>query len=152
MSSRNGKVAETIKAYHGHSQDAHYLAYFECFNRQLYYEAHDVLESLWLVQKHAPNGAFYKGLIQLAGAFVHLQKHRVKPASSLFKLARANLCRYPPLHERLHVIALLELIDQWLPRLESEHFSSEMLAPEMIPQLRLKAPPEDCRPLERGSC
>jgi predicted metal-dependent hydrolase len=140
MSSRTGNVADKIKAYHGHGQDAHYLAYVECFNRQLYYEAHDVLESLWLVQRNALNGAFYKGLIQLAGAFVHLQKSRVKPASSLFKLARANLVPYPPLHERLDVIAVLEMIDQWLQRLESEHLSRKMLAAEMIPRLQLKEP------------
>ena len=70
MSSRTGRVAELIEAYQGQDLEVHYLAYFECFNRQLYYEAHDVLEALWLVDKHTPNGAFYKGLIQLAGAFV----------------------------------------------------------------------------------
>ena len=152
MSNRTGRVAELIKAYQGQDLDAHYLAYFECLNRQLYYEAHDVLEALWLVDRHAPNGAFYKGLIQLAGAFVHVQKNRVKPASSLFKLARASLNNYPPLHERLDVIAVLGMIDQWLQRLESEPFSREMLAPKMIPQLRLEAPPQICQPVERGSC
>jgi len=71
---------------------------------------------------------------------MHLHKYRVKPASSLFNLARASLHQYPPLHERLDVIAVLGMIDQWQQRLESEHFNREMLAAEMIPQLQLKEP------------
>ena len=138
MSKRTGRVAEWIEAFQGQDLDARYLAFFECFNRQLYYEAHDVLEALWLVDRHTPNGAFYKGLIQLAGALLHLQKDRAKPASSLFKLARASLNQYPPLHERLDVIVVLEMINAWLQRLESESYNRQMLAPETVPQLRLK--------------
>lgn len=50
-----------------------YRAYFDCFNQGLYYEAHDVLEHLWLVCQDA-NRSFFQGLIQIAGAFVHFQK------------------------------------------------------------------------------
>jgi hypothetical protein len=55
-----------------------YLGYFECFNRAEYYEAHDVLEHLWLQQRDE-NHAFFKGLIQVAGAFVHLRKQYEHP-------------------------------------------------------------------------
>ena len=48
-----------------------------------------------------PNGNFYKGLIQLAGAFVHLQKNRLRPSAALFKLAQANLVQFPAFHEQL---------------------------------------------------
>ena len=80
------------------SFDPCYLGYFECFNTQNYYEAHDVLEHLWLKDgRSAPDYAFYKGLIQLAGGFVHLKlqhanpthpKHgkRLAPARRLFLL------------------------------------------------------------------
>ena len=71
--------------------DPRYLKYFECFNQQRFFEAHDVLEALWLPQRQGPNGSFYKGLIQLAGAFVHWQKQRPGPAVALFKLARTYL-------------------------------------------------------------
>jgi len=139
MSSRIRRVAEWIETFQGQDLDARYLAYFECFNQQLYFEAHDVLEALWLVDRHAPDSAFYKGLIQLAGAFVHLQKGRIRPASSLFKLARASLHQYPPLHQRLNLIAVLEMIKEWLQRLESEPCNGHLLAPEAVPQLRLEA-------------
>ena len=70
--------------------DPHYAGYFELFNRGKFFEAHDVLEHLWLPDRHGANGSFYKGLIQLAGAFVHLQRNRLRPAAALFKLARTN--------------------------------------------------------------
>src|SRR5476649_2606659 len=76
----------------------HYLGYFACFNRQLYYEAHDVLEELWLPLRGKPQARFYQGLIQVAGGFVHLQKNRIAPAGRLFALALANFESYPAHH------------------------------------------------------
>ncbi|MGH2524827.1 MAG: DUF309 domain-containing protein [Anaerolineales bacterium] len=124
MSKKSAKIAALIERCQGRDLDAHYLGYFECFNAGLYYEAHDVLEELWLAQRRGPNSAFYKGLIQLAGAFVHLQKHtaarpRLRPAAALFRLARANLQAFAPVHERLDVGRALGLIDDWLTRLDS---------------------------------
>src|SRR5215510_9480322 len=98
MSKKSSKIAALIEGCRGRELDAHYLGYFECFNRQLFYEAHDVLEQLWLAQRSGTNGDFYKGLIQLAGGFVHLQKNRLRPAAALFKLADANLQKYPDPH------------------------------------------------------
>ena len=118
MSKKSGHIAQRIAAFAGQTLDAHYLGYFDCFNRQLFYEAHDVLEELWLADRHGANGAFYKGLIQLAGAFVHLQKERLQPAGSLFRLARTNISRYPAQHEKLDVTSVLGLIEDWLSRLE----------------------------------
>src|SRR5215468_9066671 len=91
--------------------DPHYAGYFELFNRQKFYEAHDVLEQLWLKDRHGADGNFYKGLIQLAGAFVHLQKNRLRPAAALFKLAAGNLEKYPDRHEQLNVHEVRELIE-----------------------------------------
>ena len=119
MSKKSGHIAQRIEAFQGRDLDAHYLGYFDCFNRQLFYEAHDVLEELWLADRHGPNGSFYKGLIQLAGAFVHLQKNRLRPAAALFGLARTNLEKYPALHERLDVGGVVRLIDSWQGELEA---------------------------------
>jgi len=118
MSKKSAKIAAMIANLQGSELDAHYLGYFECFNQQLFYEAHDVLEELWLSQRQQPNDLFYKGLIQLAGAFVHLQKERLQPAGSLFRLARTNISRYPAQHEKLDVTSVLGLIEDWLSRLE----------------------------------
>ena len=126
-----------IEAFRGQELDAHYLGYFACFNQQLFYEAHDVLEELWLPDRKGANGDFFKGLIQLAGAFVHLQKHRLKPAAALFRLAESNLRKYPAVHERLEIPGVLRVIEAWLVELESGNFLMNPLVSGRVPELRL---------------
>ncbi len=139
MSKKSGKIAERIAAWQGQELAAHYLGFFDCFNRQLFYEAHDVLEELWLADRHGPNGDFFKGLIQLAGAFVHLQKERLRPSAALFKLARANLLKYPTTHEQLDLAAVLQLIEHWLGCLEGGGFNINPLRQQGPPTLALLA-------------
>ena len=142
MSRKSPKIARLIEACQGRDLEAHYLGYFECFNQGLFYESHDVLEELWLKDRHGPDGAFFKGLIQFAGAFVHLEKHqtarpRLRPAAALLKLARASLQRYPAVHRRLDTAALLESIETWLARLEAGGYEVNPLANGAAPHLRL---------------
>jgi predicted metal-dependent hydrolase len=137
VSHKSARIATMIESFRGHELDAHYLGYFDCFNRQLFYEAHDVLEDLWLADKYGANGDYYKGLIQLAGAFVHLQKNRLRPSAALFKLARTNLEKYPPVHEQLNLEAVQLLIAGWLFRLEKGEFTVNPLLPTCVPQLAL---------------
>ena len=135
MSKKSAKIAALIEGCRGKAYDAHYLGYFECFNRQLFYEAHDVLEELWLTRRNAPDYGFYKGLIQFAGAFVHLQKNRLKPAGALFVLSRSYLAKYPTVFEGLNVASVLAEIDQWIGRLESSGFSTNPLSVNNSPRL-----------------
>jgi len=142
VSKKSAKIAELIAGCAGRGLDAHYLGYFECFNRGWFYEAHDVLEELWLQDRRGPDGDFYKGLIQLAGAFVHLQKHtplrpRLRPAGALFQLARANLAPYPARHQHVDVTRLLDLIEEWLARLEAGDFAENPFTGRNGPQLAL---------------
>ena len=127
-----------IENLQGQELDAHYLGYFECFNQQLFYEAHDVLEELWLGQRGKTNDLFYKGMIQLAGAFVHLQKNRLKPAAALFRLAESNISKYPERHEGLNVRAVLALITDWMQELEKNEFAVNPLRSDNAPKLMLK--------------
>ena len=138
MSHKHDKITAIVDEFQGQDLDPHYLGYFACFNRQLFFEAHEVLEQIWLPQRKGPNGSFYKGLIQLAGAFVHLQKNRPGPAAALFKLAEANLGRYPSPHNRLDLENVLARIADWLRQLESN--SMNHLSPATAPNLLL-APP-----------
>jgi predicted metal-dependent hydrolase len=127
-----------IESFQGNELDAHYLGFFDCFNRQQFYEAHEVLEDLWLADRQGPNGDFYKGLIQLAGAYVHLQKNRLRPSAALFKLAKANLEKYPDVHEKLNLAAVQMLMDGWLWQLEKDEFTINPLTPVHVPQLALQ--------------
>lgn len=124
-----------------------YQGYFTCFNAGRYYEAHDVLEHLWLRDgPAAPDYAFYKGLIQLAGAYVHLRKQfehpthvkhgrRLRPAVRLFELAAANLAFYAPRHLGLDVAAVRTLCAQQATAIADSGFTRNPWAPEFAPQL-----------------
>lgn len=126
-----------------------YLAYFNCFNSQEYYEAHDVLEHLWLKGKDE-NYAFYKGLIQFAGAFVHLKKQRARPehpkdgrrmhpAVRLFALAEKNLAPYGPRHLGVDVISVVALAHEHVARIKASDYTRNPWHPETAPRLELTA-------------
>jgi predicted metal-dependent hydrolase len=86
--------------------DAHLTGFIECFNREAYFEAHDVLEELWLktTDEHRD---FYKGLIQTAAVFLKLQQGKPEPAARLALRAASHLEKYPPLCECVRVESVL---------------------------------------------
>ena len=56
VSQKSPKIATIIHSLQGREFDAHYLGYFECFNQQLFFEAHEVLEVLWLGRRGQADG------------------------------------------------------------------------------------------------
>ena len=124
-----------------------YRAFFHCWNEKRYYEAHDVLEQLWLKAKSA-DADYFKGLIQAAGAFVHLQKRfdnplhakhskRLSPAVRLFRLADKNLSRFAPRHHGLDVAALCRLLRTCADRIVASDYKTNPWSPETAPKLEL---------------
>ena len=134
---KHERIAELAKTFAADGVDARYAGYFALFNQQKFYEAHDILEDLWIPDRKGVNGDFYKGLIQLAGAFVHLQKNRLRPSAALFKLAHANLEKYSSTHEQLNLVAVHQLIDGWLFCLEKDEYTVNPLTNAIPPQLAL---------------
>jgi predicted metal-dependent hydrolase len=125
----------------------YYRAYFQCWNEQRYYEAHDVLEQVWL-NKDSDDDDFFKGLIQAAGAFVHLQKNfehpthakhsrRLKPAVRLFLLAEKNLKPYAPVRHALDVSALVDLLRNEREKIVRSDYQTNPWSPETAPPLNL---------------
>ena len=126
----------------------YYLAFFRCWNEQRYYEAHDVLEQLWL-NTESPEADFFKGLIQAAGAFVHLQKRfehpshakhsrRLPPAVRLFRLAEKNLVNFAPWHHALDVAALCKLLSRYADEIVASDYTINPWSPETAPKLELR--------------
>jgi hypothetical protein len=72
-------------------------------------------------------------------SFVHLQKTRLRPSAALFKLADANLEKYPPLHDRLRIDRVRALIHDWLRKLEAGNFELNPLVPGQEPALYLES-------------
>jgi predicted metal-dependent hydrolase len=134
---KHDRITAMAAQYAGRGVDPRYAGYFILFNEQKFYEAHDVLEDLWLPDRHGPNGSFYKGLIQLAGAFVHLQKDRRRPSAALFKLAQVNLSKYPAVHEQVDLATVHCVIRQWLTELEGRDFTANLLLEGRKPKLDL---------------
>jgi len=137
MTPKSDKVGSLIKGLRSEKYDSHYLGYFECFNRQLFYEAHEVLEQLWLASKHTPNGYYYQGLIMAAGAFVHFQKDRPKAASNLLKSAIGRLKPFGAVHEGFEVGKLVEVLESWLYLVDSMEYKANPFHPKLAPKLRL---------------
>ena len=125
----------------------YYRAYFRCWNEQCYYEAHDVLEQVWLNKKSSDDN-FFKGLIQAAGAFVHLQKRfehpshakhsrRLPPAVRLFWLAEKNLSHFAPRHHGLDVAALCQLLRTYADEIVASDYTENPWSPTTAPRLEL---------------
>jgi predicted metal-dependent hydrolase len=129
------------------SQHPCYRGFFRCWNEQRYYEAHDVLEHLWL-ETTSNDADYFKGLIQAAGGFVHLQKnfespsHRVHgrrlgPAVRLFRLAEKNLGPFAPHRHNFDIAGLLRLIEENVEAIVRSEFTRNPWSPENAPQLSL---------------
>lgn len=128
--------------------DPCYRAYFQCFNAQRYYEAHDVLEHLWL-KTSGGERLYYKALIQVAGAFVHLQKHfhrpthrvdgaRLRPAARLLNLGVENLASYRPRHAHLDVEAVCQLCGRYASEIAGSNFGRNPWHPSCAPRISLE--------------
>ena len=130
------------------SDDPYYRAFFQCWNDQRYYEAHDVLEQVWL-NTETSDDDFFKGLIQGAGAFVHLQKNfeypthpkhsrRLRPAVRLFLLAEEHLSPFAPDRHRLDVAGFLILLREHREKIEASDFLVNPWSPATAPKLTQK--------------
>jgi predicted metal-dependent hydrolase len=133
-----------------------YRGFFLCWNEQRYYEAHDVLEHLWLRTK-SDDANYFKGLIQAAGGFVHLQKQferpthpkdgrRMHPAVRLFRLAEKNLRTFAPRRHRFDLDAFLQLLVRQIDAIVASDYRENPWTPERAPQLSLTMPPDSPAP------
>jgi hypothetical protein len=124
-----------------------YAGFFRCWNEQRYYEAHDVLEHLWLRTK-SDDANYFKGLIQAAGGFVHLQKQharpthpkdgrRMYPAVRLFRLAEKNLAPYEPVRHRFDVTGFLRLVRRQVEAILMSEHQRNPWTPATAPKISL---------------
>jgi len=127
-----------------------YLEYFRLFNAQEYYQAHDVLEHIWL-DAEGERYIFYKALIQFAGGYVHLQHHhrepshrihgqRLRPAARLFRRSAEFLTNLPPTYEGLTLDDVIAIALSTAQLLESVSFTTNPYHPSQAPVLQ---PPAD---------
>src|SRR5438105_8910958 len=150
LMNKRERISDFVRALEPASPEAssqdYYAAFFQLWNAQKYYEAHDVLEQLWLVEKNAELARFYKGLIQAAGAFVHLQKNfehpshakhsrRLPPATRLFELALRNLDGLPNEFHALDIVRFRELLGRYRHEIVAADFRRNPWSPDNAPTL-----------------
>ena len=135
MSKKDHKVAVLMEGIETGEHDPHLVGYLRCFNAQQFYEAHDVLETLWLKERTGPDGDFFKGLIQFAGSFVHLQKRRLRPARVLFLRSTTYLYNYPSPHYALDVEGITRLAKRWAATTETVELETDLLAKQRPPRI-----------------
>ena len=125
-----------------------YTGFFRCWNEQRYYEAHDVLEHLWL-RTETDDANYFKGLIQAAGGFVHLQKQharpthpkdgrRMYPAVRLFRLAEKNLQPYAPVRHRFQIDNFLMLLRRQVEAIIASDHQRNPWSPAAAPRIALE--------------
>lgn len=140
VGSLDGAAAGSDKDYYG--------AFFQLWNEQRYYEAHDVLEQLWLAEKDSELAQFYQALIQAAGAFVHLQKNqefpthpkherRLRPATRLFALALRNLEHLPSHYRRLDLERFRQILSSARSAILASDYQCNPWSPADAPLIHL---------------
>jgi len=79
------------------------VAFVELFDRGAYWESHEVLEGAW----RASRSDFYKGLILLASAYVHVVRGNAHGVVAQLRKAEHHLQPYAPAYGGVDVAALL---------------------------------------------
>ena len=82
------------------------LIFIKLFNREKYFEAHEILESRWRKEKGEARD-FYQGLIQIAAAFVHLKRGTPEGAQRLLETATKYFKPYGPFYGGVNLEGLL---------------------------------------------
>jgi len=122
--------------------DPRYWGFFKTFNEGRFYEAHDVLEDLWLECRQTRLDTFYKAMIQLAGAFVHIGKSKPRPAVALLDLSQGYLKPFGDDCEGLQLGPIHAMIDQWRRKIAANMDTlSHIWPPETMPQLQMPQSP-----------
>ena len=81
---------------------AQILRYVARFDRREYWLAHEELEELWQIDRRD----FFKGLIQVAAAYLHVERQNWRGAQRLMKTSLQYLEAAPDSHEGFDVAAV----------------------------------------------
>lgn len=90
------------------------------FNEKYFFEAHEVLEDVWHVERGEPR-LFLQGLIQVCAAYHHFQNGNLAGAITLLERGADKMRRYPPRYLRIDAAKLISEIDGDRKRIESIH-------------------------------
>jgi uncharacterized protein len=88
------------------------------FNEGLFFEVHEILETVWLTQKNGMR-LLLQGLIQIAVGFYHLENRNIRGALSLLKEGVEKVKVYDPNRSQLELDRFMEQIERARRSIES---------------------------------
>jgi predicted metal-dependent hydrolase len=92
--------------------DERFEAGVDCFNREQFFEAHEVWEDLWHEVRDTDR-SLLQALIQVAAGFYHDQCDNPRGMASQLRKAGEKLSRYPAIHRGIRVGDLLADVQRW---------------------------------------
>ena len=101
------------------------------FNAGLFFECHELLEDLWRATS-GPDKDFYHGVVQVAAAFYHYEKHNRHGAVTLLTKGRDKLAPYPSSYLGVDVAAFRKSLEPWAVMFEGQ---AEERWPQSFPHI-----------------
>jgi predicted metal-dependent hydrolase len=122
--------------------DPRYLAGILFFNRQDYFEAHEVWESLWM-ETAGPERRFYQALIQSAVALYHFGNGNLRGAVKLFHSSKNYMQPYGERYLGLDASEFWQQMERCFEEVLAAPDPDRDLRPqeELLPSIALNPPP-----------
>jgi predicted metal-dependent hydrolase len=120
--------------------DRRYLGGILFFNREDFFEAHEVWESLWM-ECAGPERKFYQGLIQAAVALYHFGNGNLKGAIKLFHSSRNYLQTYGPRYQGLNLQDFARQMDHCFADALAQPDSRPPFPEDRVPTVELDPAP-----------
>jgi uncharacterized protein len=105
------------------------------FNSQKFFEAHEALEALWLIEQ-GDGKRFLHGLIQVAAAFHHYQRKNTKGFRSLLEKGARTLSLHSEMNYGIDAEHLLKQFGPWLAAARAQTLAA---TPLPLPVIRIFA-------------
>lgn len=104
------------------------------FNEEHFFEAHEVLEDVWRVER-GESRLFLQGLIQVCAAYHHFQNGNLVGAITLLERGGEKMRRYPPQYVGIDAASLLAHVDADRARIASMQRGNEPETPLAFPRI-----------------
>lgn len=91
----------------------------ELFNAGRFWDAHEAWEEAWMPDRRGTDGAFYKGLIQLAAGYLHASRHNRRGALNKLRSGSAYLVPYLPAHHGVDLEAAVAAAEAAVAAIEA---------------------------------
>ncbi len=93
-------------------RDPRFKKFIRLFNDERFFEAHEALEDLWRETEEGSERDFYHALIQIAAAYVHVQRHNPYGWKEMMRKARSYLSGCDKVFPGFPVKELLQFCDR----------------------------------------